>query len=128
MKPPCELIVNEILPAIRSITAKKLIEDYGFSQKKVADLMGLTQPAVSQYKRNLRGYKVEVLTKNPDVLKTLNIMIERIATGISMEEQILQFRDICKMLYKSGVICEMHKREEPGLEKCKICTGCGWLI
>jgi len=121
MKPPCEIIANEILPAVRALTAKKLIEGYGFSQKKTAILMGLTQPAVSQYKRNLRGYKIEPRIKSPEIEKMIDNLAKGIASGISIEEQTLQFHNICKTLCKEGIMCEIHKKMEPSLENCKIC-------
>ena len=44
-----EVISEEILPAIRSMMATRLSDDYGLNQEEIADKLGLTQPAVSQY-------------------------------------------------------------------------------
>ena len=55
LKPPCEFAVRYILPAIRFMIAKTLIEKYGFSQSAVAEILGVTQPAVSYYVRSRRG-------------------------------------------------------------------------
>jgi hypothetical protein len=36
MKPFCEIIVANILPAIRAVVAKELIEEYGLNQTEVS--------------------------------------------------------------------------------------------
>jgi Predicted transcriptional regulator len=48
MKFPCELIVWDVLPSIRSELAKKLSKS-GLSQKEVSERLEITQAAVSQY-------------------------------------------------------------------------------
>jgi len=121
MKPVCEIIAQEILPAARSFLAKKLIDDYKLSQRRVAKLMGLTQPAVSQYKRNLRGHKIEIFTSDPTLLSMMESFAKKIAEGMSIEEQTREFRKICKFMSKNGYICTIHKRNEPLLENCNIC-------
>jgi len=49
MKPFCEIIVAKILPAMRAIITKELMQTYGFNQTEVAQKLGITQPAISQY-------------------------------------------------------------------------------
>jgi hypothetical protein len=121
MKPICEIVAQEILPAARAFLAKKLIEDYKLSQKRVAKLMGLTQPAVSQYKRNLRGYKIEIFRSDPKLLNMMEIFAKKIAEGMSIEEQTQEFRNICRFMVKNGYVCSIHKKNDPSLENCKIC-------
>jgi len=50
----------ELLPASRAAIAKKLVEVYGLSQKEAGERLGVTQPAISHYTRNLRGYKASL--------------------------------------------------------------------
>ena len=52
MKPPCEMVVWYIIPAIRSELAKDLLK-LGMKQKKISELMDITQPAVSQYLKSI---------------------------------------------------------------------------
>ena len=49
---------------VRSIITRELLEKYNFSQKEVAEVLGVTQPAVSQYKRSCRGSDAMELEKN----------------------------------------------------------------
>jgi hypothetical protein len=55
MRPPCEIIVQKILPALRSELARILIEEYNFSQQQASTTLGITKAAVSQYLNSKRG-------------------------------------------------------------------------
>ncbi len=57
MKTHCEMVVKEILPGIRSMIAKELIHVYNMNQCETAKALGISQPAVSQYLREMRGKK-----------------------------------------------------------------------
>ncbi|MFN3384414.1 MAG: transcriptional regulator [Archaeoglobaceae archaeon] len=76
-------MVKYILPAIRAMVAKELIER-GYKIKEVAEMLGLTQAAVSQYLTSKRGKKgLEFLEKNEEVRK---IVVE-IADAISKRKK-----------------------------------------
>jgi hypothetical protein len=51
----------------------------------------------------------------------VDTLVKRIASGIPIEEQTIEFRNICRALARNGAMCELHKKEEPGLENCTIC-------
>jgi hypothetical protein len=122
MKPACEIIVQYILPAIRAGVAKRLIEKYGLSQRQAAERLGTTQPAVSQYKKGLRGYKTGILKDNPRLLELIDSLASRSASGeISQDQLTLEFCNICRYLKSEGDICKLHKELYPLLESCKIC-------
>jgi len=53
-KTPCEVIVWDILPCIRRELAKKMA-DMGLNETKIAEEIGVTVAAVSQYLSNKRG-------------------------------------------------------------------------
>jgi len=48
-KPLCEDKICNVLPFIRKTLAKLLIENYGFSQRKAAQKLGLSPAAISRY-------------------------------------------------------------------------------
>lgn len=58
-----EVISDEVLPAIRSMIAEELKTDYGFKQREIADRLGVTQPAVSNYLSNSRA--------DPDIMQKI---------------------------------------------------------
>jgi len=125
MKPPCEVIAMEILPAARAYVANRLAER-GLSQTKTAELMGLTQPAVSQYRRRMRGFNVGMFEKDAETLKLMNALADRVAKGVPVTEQSLLFRDICRLVLSKGMACALHKKNDKSLEDCKICIGAGF--
>ena len=52
---PSEIEAKSLIPAIRSILAKKLVEEKNFREEEVAKVLGITQAAVSNYIRGTRG-------------------------------------------------------------------------
>ena len=98
MKTVFEVLSQEVLPTMRSMIAKKLIEN-GFSQKQVADRLGLSQPAISQYKRDLRGKRTGIFVDYPQLLEDANSIAKRVAGGeISMEQATTEIFNTCKEL------------------------------
>ena len=55
MKTVCEIVAQDILPILRAAIAKELISSYNLNQGEAAKLLDVSQPAVSQYLRQLRG-------------------------------------------------------------------------
>ena len=43
MKPPCMIMVKLVIPSIRVVVAKKLVEEYGLSQAKTAKKLRVTR-------------------------------------------------------------------------------------
>ncbi|HVP24839.1 MAG TPA: helix-turn-helix domain-containing protein [Methanomicrobiales archaeon] len=58
VKTPCQRIVWDVLPAIRSALAAELVKT-GVSQQDVAKLLEIAPSAVSQYLSGKRGYRIE---------------------------------------------------------------------
>ncbi|MEM3727331.1 MAG: transcriptional regulator, partial [Candidatus Bathyarchaeia archaeon] len=58
MKPPCMIIVANILPVIRALVAKRLMEKYNFKLVDVAKKMNVTPSAITQYMKGCRGGKI----------------------------------------------------------------------
>jgi len=101
MKPNCEQVVQDVLPVVRALIAKKLIENYRLSQVQVAKKLGMTQPAISHYKRDLRGSKSGFVQKNPEAIKIIDSITKGIAKGeLDTEKQGMEFCKVCKALYK----------------------------
>ena len=55
MKPRCEKVVSKLLPILRALVARELVERYGLTQQEAAKLLNVTQGAISQYLRGMRG-------------------------------------------------------------------------
>ena len=57
----CEFAVRNLLPAFRSVLAKQLITEHGFTQEQIANHLGLTQGAISQYVNSRRAAKCRIM-------------------------------------------------------------------
>jgi len=123
MRPPCELIVRHILPPLRSLIAKELIEKYEFSQVEAAKKLGTTQAAISQYLSSKRGEKnIRKLESIPAIKTT----VSRIAKGIATEEMsttetVACFCSLCNQLLSERLLCDMHQAITSLPETCNIC-------
>ena len=122
MKTLCELMTLEVLPTVRALIARRLVETHGFSQKTAAEKLGTTQPAISQYKRELRGFKTSTFSRDQELIKIIDSISKRIADGeIDQQQAALEFCDVCRYMRKSGIACKLHRKNNPLLESCSIC-------
>lgn len=79
-----EVVCEEVLPALRSIMASRLSEDFGLKQGEIAEKLGLTQPAVSQYLSGNRADHNIVETLEGDV--QINLLIEDACSRAASDE------------------------------------------
>ena len=121
---PCELAVKSIIPAFRALVAKELIESYQLKQESVADLLGITQAAVSQYTRSVRGRAL-----NLDDIEEIGVIVKELAAALSMSSLTLKeinqrFCEACRIAREARIICDLHKRLDPkfNIEECSACT------
>ncbi|MCS7365106.1 MAG: hypothetical protein NDF54_06710 [archaeon GB-1867-035] len=96
-KPLCELVVKYMLPALRYLIAKELIENYGFPQISVAKALGLSQAAISYYMNSKRGQKwVSILSENEEVIRLIKSTAKEIAE--SKENVNIDLCKLCSMI------------------------------
>jgi len=117
MRPFCEVVVNEVLPAVRSILAKELKES-GMTQEEIAKALGLTQASVSHYLKEARGKNIRMLESDVELRKSLKETAKRIKE--KKANPALDFCVVCRDVRKR-VICKFHKEASPGLKSCDIC-------
>lgn len=120
MKPVCEVMVQYVFPSMRAVISRELIYEYKLNQNEVARLLGVSQPAISQYLRQLRGER-KTLLENEHVSREVKKMCKKIHDKkIGRIELMNEFCNICKMITERGLVCKMHKNIY-NLDKCKIC-------
>ncbi|MEM2848961.1 MAG: transcriptional regulator [Candidatus Bathyarchaeia archaeon] len=101
LKPPCESSVKFILPAIRSLIAKKLIEKYNFTQISAAKALGTTQAAISHYMRSKRGWRLaERLMNIEGIREFVEKSAEKIAKSETHNINIIDICQLCKIAQK----------------------------
>ena len=95
MSVPCEVMARRLLPALRALIARELVERHGLAQSKVASLLGVTQASVSHYLSAKRG-KLKGLVCEPEELKSMaREVADRIADGSIKPEDIPKV--LCKI-------------------------------
>jgi predicted transcriptional regulator len=120
---PCEVAVKSLVPSIRSAVAKELTGTYGLKQRQVANLLGVTQTAVSKYTRGVRGtvLKIEEVEEVQPIVKETVVLL---ANGsISRYELAGRFCEICEIIRRKRLLCEFCKRSDPSIDiqKCFVC-------
>lgn len=101
---PQEIEVWYILPAIRKKIALKLIEK-DLPQKKVAEIMGITPAAVSQYKKQKRA-KEEIFDREMEL--ELEKSVNKISKNKShLANEIIHLNNLIK---KKGIVCKIYNK------------------
>lgn len=100
IKTPCEIIVWELIPAIRSEFAKKLVKKYGLNQKEAAERLGLTEAAVSRY---LSGKRGDLQIPNGKISKEFEESCKKIING-DKYVVIGETCRICEILKSKNII------------------------
>lgn len=125
MKPFCEVIVQDILPALRALISKELMTTHNMTQQEVAKKLGISQAAVSQYRREMRGFKIKLLQKDKEVMESIEKLASRISSDdVSTMEASDECCLICKAVRNKKLICELHVEAAPNFEGCKACFKC----
>ncbi|MFB6206089.1 MAG: thiamine-phosphate synthase family protein [Haloglomus sp.] len=120
---PEEIVVERFLPTLRVELARDLSER-GLTQSAIADRLGVTQAAVSNY-----------LTGDPDIEQRFaenerfRRTVERIGAGLaegSMDgyEALAETIELVRAFEDRGPICAVHEAEMPALEGlgCDLCV------
>jgi hypothetical protein len=114
---PQEIEVWYVLPAIRREMCKELISQ-GFTQRKAAQVLGVTEAAVSQYVSSKRASKVKF---GKPFLSEIAGVCSMIKDGKMTAYEGLQV--MCRTFRQSGQICAVHRKfEKPENMSCS-CKG-----
>jgi predicted fused transcriptional regulator/phosphomethylpyrimidine kinase/predicted transcriptional regulator len=115
--------VKNYLPVIRSLLARELVDNYKLNQIQIAKLLGITQPAVSNYLSLLRGELGKTYDQS-EVREVSRKMASELVEGrLSLSESIYTICKLCMKLKSGGITCSLHKESVPELstEECKVC-------
>ncbi len=129
---PQEVEVWYILPAIRRELTRIMIE-LGTPQKDIAKILGITEPAVSQYKlrrdetSRARGDQIQIPEEFRPYLeeaakKLLDAWKNRGEGEYVFEEMTREFNHLIALLRKKGVICEVHREHAEHVSD--VCHAC----
>jgi uncharacterized protein len=129
---PCEIASKSVVPALRAMVARELMQEYGLKQEQVAGRLGVTQAAVSKYRHQVRGEAIQ-LESAPEVQsisKEIASMLSKSPDPIAVAQKLCQ---ACTDIRALGLMCETCHKVDPAwdVEHCTICFGnhsCSELI
>lgn len=120
MKPPCEIVVWYVIPAIRSELAKELL-NLGMKQKDVSELMDITQPAVSQYITDKRGSGIKL---DENVRKMIRDFARELSEGTATKAELIgRTCAICKHVKTVDVLNQLNIDKSELGDDCQSCLG-----
>ncbi len=114
MRPPCEIVVQKILPAIRAELARIMLEG-GLPQQQVANKLGLSKAAVSQYLSAKRGQDVSF---PPEIEDKINELARSLAGNLAPNDSVSGLCTVCRGIQSSGWLCGEHHQKK---ESCTYC-------
>ncbi|MGB9728132.1 MAG: transcriptional regulator, partial [Nitrososphaeria archaeon] len=120
---PCEVVLKTVLPNIRALVAKELSEKYRMKQVEIAQVLGISQSAVSMYLTGNRGTAID-LGKNKDIYDKIELLSKRIFDrSLTQEEYISRVCEICKIVRGKGLLCQVHRQylKPFELKECSYC-------
>ncbi|RLE89633.1 MAG: hypothetical protein DRN04_16100 [Thermoprotei archaeon] len=98
LTPFCEILSKKVLPVMRVLIAKELIEKYNFTQLEATCILGISQPLLNYYLTGKRK------VKHFDELSSVPVIVElskKIAEAIACNELTIDyFCTVCKTLHE----------------------------
>ena len=119
---PCEVGVKTVLPAVKAIMARSIVEKHGLNEKQTADLLGLSQSAVSRYVGRGRGNLLTI--ENSEVLTLIEQMVTSLIKEPNNKAEILRlFCQTCTTIREKGLMCPYCQKEmsPKWAENCLFC-------
>ena len=120
---PEELASKSVIPAIRALVVKRLVEEHGMTQQEAAKLLGVTQPAVSKYLHEKRGAAIKL-----GGIKQIDEATGEIAQLVSSKkvpqiEVMSKIEAACEYVKRNRYMCDLHKKLEPSMDvnSCHVC-------
>jgi len=121
---PCEVLTEHLLPMIRRMLAKELVNRHGMSQVKASRILGVTQPAVSNYLRSEPRVRRELEASLGEVKRMVESLSEDLLKDrLTQVEALKRICSLCIQMRNRGPICRIHGENIPSLQpdRCFFC-------
>jgi uncharacterized protein len=127
---PSEIEAKSLIPAIRSILARKLIREFHLKEEEVAKVLGVTQAAISNYIRGTRG-DTQLAAKLAAV-EEVGRMVDDIAGDLAANKAytpstMAKFVQLCNYMRYTFIICDVHHSIESNIDS-KVCEQCEVIL
>ncbi len=114
---PQEIEVWYLIPALRRELAKIFIKYHNLSQKEAAEILGITEAAISQYLKSKRGKEIKFSKKELEQIKKSAKRIIK-----DNDNTMKELYDLCVLFRESKVICNLHRKKDRSISKhCQAC-------
>jgi predicted transcriptional regulator len=111
------------VPAIKATLATELVQTYGFKQDHVAEMLGISQSAVSKYTRQVRGHLIEISNMG-EIKPLIANMMKLLVNGNPKRTEFLGlFCQTCRTIREKGLMCQFCKKTDPMIttDVCYFC-------
>ena len=114
-----ELVVEEFLPTVRSMLAESLRER-DLTQREVADVLGISQSAVSKYAHGEVARNDRIATDGR-VVDLVDQIADGLATGdMSRVQALVEIEVLIRQLEDGDLLAELHEASMPALTEADI--------
>ncbi|MCD6488099.1 MAG: hypothetical protein J7K21_02620 [Desulfurococcales archaeon] len=121
---PIEIAVKYFIPYLKGVLIHRLAEK-GYTQFKVAKLMGLTQSMVNKYLQKDISYYYKRLDENGISRKEIDAIIGLLLPFLErgdIERYIVLASEVVNRILAEGKLCRIHRKYVPTLPpRCSIC-------
>jgi len=104
--------------------ARKLLGSHKMKQAEVAELLGISQSAVSKYSKKVRGTTLTI-DNFGEIQTIIDRMVDFLLNEPSKKMEVMKlFCQACALIRKRGVMCPFCQQNVPKAEKdsCDFCT------
>jgi predicted transcriptional regulator len=114
---PQEIEVWYLIPAIRRELTKYFIGNHNLNQKKISEILNITESAVSQYLKAKRGSEMKF---DEGEIQLIEDAARRIVSQkLEANKEIYK---LCVSFRGGESVCEVHRSHDSSIEKdCDLC-------
>lgn len=124
MELPQEIELWYVIPSIRKALVEEM-KKHGLKQKEIAPLLGITEPAVSQYMKDKRASCCYDAFKKSLLGDELRKAADNIIAAGKSDPSVAvrEINRLCKFIRDNKIICDIHRKQNPDAKGCNICYG-----
>jgi predicted transcriptional regulator len=124
MKIPCEIIVWHLLPSIRRVLIKELVEKHKLTQAQVARRFGVTDATISMYMKSKRGSYKEI--EDGRFYEEFMVDVKQAAGRIvGGSDVVVEVCRLCKTFRSSSTFIEIYELHIGKVVPTCFCQKCG---
>jgi predicted transcriptional regulator len=105
--------------------ARSIVQKHGLNEKQAADLLGLSQSAISRYVGRERGSGLVAIESTAEVLALIDQMVTVLIQEPQNKTRVLElFCQTCSVIRQKGLMCPKCREQMPleWAEKCFFCA------